>query len=114
MQVDQAIRVLESLAQGVDPDTGEVFPPESPYQRPDTVRALHAALGALRRSRRARVRPDGPSRAGQPWTAEEEGRLAEAFSAGASVLDLARAHDRTASAIHNRLVTLGLVEPGPG
>ena len=34
MNQAQALEVVRSLANGVDPDTGEVFSAESPYQRP--------------------------------------------------------------------------------
>ena len=41
MDANQALAVVRSLANGVDPETGEVFPPESAYQRPLVVRALY-------------------------------------------------------------------------
>ena len=47
MDQAQALAVVRSLANGVDPETGEVFPPESAYQRPQTVRALYEAATAL-------------------------------------------------------------------
>ena len=50
MEASQAVRILRALADGIDPYTGEVFPQESPYQHPDTVRALWSAVRALERS----------------------------------------------------------------
>jgi hypothetical protein len=110
MDSTAAISILTSLAAGHDPETGEVLSPSNPLQRPDTVRALYTALASLRRSLRSRTRDGGPPRSGHPWSEDEEARLAEAFSAGTPISDLARDHGRSASAIHNRLVTLGLVE----
>ena len=49
MEQTQALAVVRSLANGVDPETGEVFPPESAYQRPQVVRALYEAATALER-----------------------------------------------------------------
>jgi len=46
----QALAVVRSLANGVDPESGEVFPLESAYQRPLVVRALKAAKGFRRRA----------------------------------------------------------------
>jgi hypothetical protein len=46
------------------------------------------------------------TRAQELWTAEEEGRLLAAFDAGATLGDLARAHERTPAAICSRLVRL--------
>src|SRR5436305_1838010 len=54
MDQTQALAVVRSLANGVDPETGEVFPPESAYQRPQTVRALYEAAAALERQERFR------------------------------------------------------------
>ncbi len=45
MDVDQAIVIVQKLADGVDPTTGERFPAESAYQNADTVRALHLVRG---------------------------------------------------------------------
>ena len=38
MDVDQAIAIVQKLADGVDPTTGETLPPSSVYQQADTVR----------------------------------------------------------------------------
>jgi hypothetical protein len=46
MDTDRAKEIVKSLADGIDPDTGITFPPDSPYQRADTVRALYAILEA--------------------------------------------------------------------
>ena len=32
MDDGEAVEIIKALADGVDPFTGEVFPPESPYQ----------------------------------------------------------------------------------
>src|SRR3990170_2929380 len=52
MDASQALAVVRSLANGVDPASGEVFPAESAYQRPDVVRALYEAASALERQER--------------------------------------------------------------
>lgn len=43
-----ALGILESLADGIHPDTGQAMPTDSPYQHPDVIRALFHAVGALR------------------------------------------------------------------
>ena len=45
----KAIEIIKMLADGIDPNTGEVFPPDSPYQSVDIVRALHTAEEALKK-----------------------------------------------------------------
>src|SRR6185436_21131309 len=52
MDSAQALAVVRSLANGVDPESGEVFPTDSAYQRPQVVRALYEAAGALERIER--------------------------------------------------------------
>ena len=47
MNASEALSIVRSLANGVDPASGEVFPPESAYQRADSVRALFLATQAL-------------------------------------------------------------------
>jgi hypothetical protein len=108
MNETQALHIVESLANGVDPETGEVYPPESPYQRAHIVRALFVARQALERaSETARRREGLPQNTGKPWAAEEDVRLAAGFDEGKSMVDLARAHDRTRGSIQARLVKLG-------
>ena len=43
MDQAQALAIVRSLANGVDPESGEVFTPDSAYQRPQVVRALYEA-----------------------------------------------------------------------
>lgn len=42
------IEVLEQLAAGVDPATGEVFPPDSPYQQAAVIRAVCFAIDKIK------------------------------------------------------------------
>jgi hypothetical protein len=112
METDRAKEILLALADGRDPATGEQFPPNSPYQQADTVRALHMALEAMERGGRARaprvIDPNRP-KAGGPWTPEEEHRLCDAFTVQKPVPEIAAAHGRTPGAITSRLVKLGLI-----
>ena len=47
MEREQALRILNALANGVHPATGEQFGSDSPYQHPDTVRALYESIRAM-------------------------------------------------------------------
>jgi len=123
MELDRAKEIIRSLADGRDPATGQQFPPESPYQQADTVRALYMALESLEKGGRTRaprvVDPNKP-KAGGAWTPEEEQQLRDAFAARQPIRDMAQAHGRTPGAITSRLVKLGLIEddhrnrPGQG
>jgi len=108
MDQAQALAVVRSLANGVDPASGEVFAPDSPYQRADTVRALYVAAEALERSERfSRRRADLPPKVGQPWTEEEDRKLLASFDAGRGLAELAATHERTQTGIRARLVKYG-------
>jgi hypothetical protein len=110
MNNDQAIRVLDTLSQGVNPFTGEIFPDDSPYQHPTVVRALTYAVGCCK-GQRPRT-SDVPVNAGKPWTAEEDARLASVFKSGErSSSKIARDFGRTAAGIEARLERLKLIEP---
>ena len=116
MEKEHTLKILNALANGVHPATGEQFAADSPYQHPDTVRALFEAVRTVEQARA----PDperGPRQTGMPgntglrWTPEEEERLATAFDAGKTVDELARAHNRTRAGIEARLVKLGKRDP---
>ncbi|EGU61756.1 hypothetical protein VINI7043_21551 [Vibrio nigripulchritudo ATCC 27043] len=38
--MDRHLEIVEALANGINPQTGEVLPSESPYNSPDVIRAL--------------------------------------------------------------------------
>ncbi len=108
MNAAEALAIVRSLANGVDPESGEVFPPESPYQRPQVVRALYAAAGALEHADRTERRKSQlPQKTGQPWTEDEDRKLLSGFDAGRALQELAAAHERTPVAVRARLVKYG-------
>ena len=113
MRADTALKIISSLADGCDPDTGEILPRDHVFQQPDVVRALAVAVAALRRHAGREDRDSRkPAKAGRPWTAEEDEGLLLAFDGGATIRDLAEKHERTTGAIESRLVRLGRLEAG--
>lgn len=110
MDANQALAVVRSLANGVDPASGEVFPAESAYQRPDVVRALYEAASALERQERYdRRKAEMPVKTGEPWTEDEDRKLLAAFDAGRALQELAAAHERTVGAVRARLLKYGRI-----
>ena len=115
MEREHTLRILNALASGIHPATGEQFAADSPYQHPDTVRALFEAVRAVEGGHApaagAAPKPALPqSGSGSRWTPEEEQRLAAGFDAGQSVDELARAHNRSRAGIEARLVKLGKLD----
>lgn len=110
MDATQALAVVRSLANGVDPESGEIFPPESAYQRPQIVRALYEAAAALERQERYdRRKAQMPTKTGEPWTEDEDRKLLAAFDAGRALQELAAAHERTMGAVRARLLKYGRI-----
>jgi hypothetical protein len=112
IQLSEALRIIPALADGCDPNTGERFPEESPYQHPQIVRALLAAANALERQKRNEARSNNlPTRAGKPWDEEEDQLLLQRFDAKTTIPQLAQQHGRTDGAIRSRLEKLGRIQP---
>jgi len=120
MELQTARQIIDTLAQGIHPVTGEVMPEDSPYNAPPVIRALFAvaqalevgAPGAAAPARARRDRANLPPNTGKPWTGEDDEQLRLGFSAGAPTKDLAATLGRTRWAIESRLVKLGLVTLG--
>ena len=116
MEKAAALKIIQQLADGVDPQTGQAFRADSPYQHPDTVRALFVALHALEappapKQRAAATGENAPSNSGKPWSDDEDKALAAAFDAGKKIPELAAQHQRSRFAIEARLAKLGRIEP---
>ncbi len=107
-----AKNIVESLVNGIDPDTGEVLPDQSPFNSPRVIRALFVASKALdnvaKREQKDRRLPDN---AGKSWSDAEDKELLSGFDGGISVKDLSAKHCRTEGAIASRLVRLGRIKP---
>ena len=114
MEREHALKILNALANGVHPATGEVFAADSAYQHPDTVRALFEAVRAMETTRRAataeRKPGDIPANTFLRWTADEEERLAAGFDAGRTSAELAKLHNRSLAAIEARLLKIGKID----
>ncbi len=112
MDDNKALGIVSALANGVNPQTGEVFDVDSPYQTADVIRALYVAVRALETTTRTKVRARArlPANAGKPWTEQEDRELLEKFDEGTSIAELAKAHDRTAAGIQARLERHGRLQ----
>lgn len=106
MDDNKALSIVSALANGINPETGEVFYMDSPYQSVDVIRALYVAVRALETTTKAKLRSNKqrtPTNAGKPWTDQEDRELLTKFDEGLSIADLARVHDRTLAGIQARL-----------
>src|SRR4051812_34537809 len=105
MDHGQALAIVRSLANGVDPESGQIFNADSPYQRPQVVRALYEAAACLERIERFdRRRQQMPPKTGEPWSEDEDRKLLTAFDSGRSLQEIAASHERTMGAVRARLL----------
>jgi hypothetical protein len=111
MDETKALNILSTLANGVNPLTGEVFPADSPYQTADVVRALFLATAAMESRQKIRPRSaSAPGNAGKPWSPDEDQRLLQNFDRGTSIASLAQSHGRTTAGIQARLEKHGRLQ----
>ena len=109
MELQTAHQIIDTLAQGIHPVTGEVMPEDSPYNAPPVIRALFAVSQALQggTERPAKPRRELPPNAGKAWDGQEDAALDAAFTAGTELKQLAADLGRTPFAVESRLVKLG-------
>lgn len=107
-----ALKIIDTLANGVNPGTGEVLGPDNPCQHPDVLRALWLASRALQEQRLKALRQSAlPANVGKPWSEDENNALVAEFHAGRAMTEIATLHQRTPAGIQARLEKLGLLQP---
>jgi hypothetical protein len=112
MQIHAALPIVQALADGVNPVTGEAYPDQSPYAEPRTLRALYSAVDLMQKEiEREKRRERLPANFGKPWTSEEDMAAISEFESGLTLPEMARRHLRTQSSIRLRLEKLGKIEP---
>lgn len=112
MTPEEAKQIIDVLAAGVDPATGEVLPEDNALNSSHVIRALFIASKALERMMAKPARPSAaaPGKAGKSWSEDEDQRLLAGFDDGTPVATLALAHERSSGAITSRLVRLGRLQ----
>ena len=107
----EAKAIVDALASGVDPETGEILSGQSIFNHPPIIRALFLASRALdtmvKKEKRSKSLPEN---AGNSWLDIEDSELLIEFKKGISVKEIATKHSRTQVAITSRLLHLGAVK----
>ncbi len=111
MELKQARGILEALADGIHPITGEILSEEDSCNQPEVIRALHTVLAALPgRGMQTPPNLEKPANAGKAWSTEEDDILCRMFDEGRSVDELCQYFERSRGGIAARLVRLGKIE----
>ena len=111
MDIQEALKIVKALADGVNPETGEVMPADSIYQRPQTIRALQRAVAGLEyveqreRERQRKL----PLNAGKCWSRAEDAQICDELRRGIDFHVISKTHNRTVGSIVARLVKLGKI-----
>ena len=108
MDVVRAKEILETLADGVNPMTGEILPEWDSCNQAEVVRALHTILKSLE-SIQEKAKKALPENAGKPWSPEDEEILCRMYETGCSTKEICSHFRRTKGAIAARLVHLGKI-----
>ena len=107
MDINRAKEIISTLAEGIDPTTGEVLPNDSVCNKGEIVRAFYAVLNYLDEKK---PKKNLPANTGKPWTKEDEDLLIRLYQSGASKKDVCKTLQRTATGIAARLVHLGIID----
>ena len=121
MEIREAQSIVKALAQGIDPNTGEVFASDSPYNEPKTIRALFTVHDFVMQARKPRMsagekRQENldlgrPANYGLPWKDDARSQVATGFEEGKTIEELATTLERTQGAIRAELIRQGLMSP---
>jgi len=109
MEIDEAIKIIRALANGVDPDSNEGLPEGSVCRQPQAVKALNRALASLVSQQERDLKR--PSNAGKAWTPAEDEQVCQELRQGTDFNQIAKVHNRSIAAILARLVKLGKITP---
>ncbi|MFO0904285.1 MAG: hypothetical protein U0939_14880 [Pirellulales bacterium] len=111
MHANDARRLLELLALGIDPTTEQPLPSDHLLHSPPLIRALFLGAAALaRKSWQADAAAEPAPQAGRTWSTDDDARLIAQFEAGTQIANLAEQLGRTQRAIAARLVRLGKIQ----
>ena len=106
MDIDKAKEIVQTLAEGIDPTTGEVLPDNSVCNKGEVVRALYCILNCLDTTKPKR---ELPKNAGKTWTKEDDEKLKLCLESGMSKEEICTKFERSVGSISSRLARLGLV-----
>ena len=105
MDMLRAKEILEGLANGINPLTGELLAPEDSCNQPDVIRALHTILSALAK----KTQKAQPENAGKPWTSDDDRILAAMYDEGKTCKEICEYFKRSTGGVASRLVRLGKI-----
>ena len=112
MTNETAREILQIMAKGINPITGEILPDDHLCNYPEVARALCLAIQSLSVDSPVTDLPvnkkNGKLNAGRPWTKEDLRELEQLYLAGASMDDICKQLQRRERGVQKQLEYLGL------
>ena len=109
MDVTRAMELLRTVAEGVNPFTGEILPEDCVCNQVEMVRAIYCVLNEVRPPTEKKAKSQ-PENAGKPWSESERNEVAEEYRSGMTMTAIARKHQRSRGSIEAKLAQMGLIE----
>ena len=106
MDIIRAKEIISTLADGIDPITGELLPAEHICNNPEVVRAFYTILQQDNVTKQKKTYEN----AGKKWTKEDDALLKQLFEQGVKVSELQKKFVRSRGSIQSRLAKLGLID----
>jgi hypothetical protein len=115
MDIYEAKEIVEILADGIDPTTGDVLPAGSICNDPDVIRALFKVLESIQmplkvygKSIEEKKEKGRLKNRGLPWSAEDRKEIGILYNQGKTIKELSENFERTTGAIKAELRHQGL------
>ena len=126
MRLEKEIKMLEALADGLDPITGKALNNQSPYNQPEVIRSLFTIITELKdltkkinlpkktvtEKQAKNIKKGLPKNTGFLWKKTDQRELIVKYKQGVSIKKLAETYDRTSVAILSQLQKQGVILRG--
>lgn len=119
MTQENVISILEGLANGIDPTTGEMLPVHSPYNEPEVIRALFHAIQLIPKAKKPKktieqkqqenLEQGLPKNYGLPWGESDVQKVISNYQDGIQVDAIANEFARKPSSIVSLLQKHGSI-----
>ena len=108
MNLEKVLSNLSALANGVNPQTGEIID-EGIFNDPEIIRTLFHAVELIK-SQPSPKKKVLPENAGKKWDVEEDEKLVNLFKETQEISLIMNEMKRTKASIISRLAKLGLID----
>jgi len=119
MHQDKTISIIEGLANGIDPITGEILPEDSPYNHPEVIRALFHVINLVPKAKKPKktieqkqqdnIDKGLPKNFGLPWNDSDVQLVISNYNTNVSIEVIANQMARKASSIIGLLRKHGVI-----